>query len=315
MSLPASSPGTVSKILWHFTGGPQWSPRLKKQRLRPKPPKQAYDALKKILRSKMIRLGGYREIIRKQTPQKRRRKPDGTWETFYSDPVEHESLKVCCLADIPIQHLAYHARRYGRFAIGFHRAAVLDHDFNPVLYTPEHSFVIDDLYQGLTGVNEIETQMALGSIEKLTYQIGRISGKLESEADKLSTHKNAKIRKLAERLDRLAVEAQDAYDGIKDRSDQTFDIECSIEEAKEALERAIAYVKTFKHDEFGTIYCEREWRSIDRYVFDLKHVAMVVLPKRAGKMNYFADFVKKQVRKLKIPSDVPVVPWEDLIDH
>lgn len=288
---------------------------MKKQRLRPKPPKQAYIALKKILRSKTLRIGGFREIIRKQTPQKRRRKPDGSWEYVYGDPVEYESLNVCCLADIPIQHLAYHARRYGRFAIGFHRDAALDHEFNPVLYAPEHSFVIDDLYQVLTGVKEIETLVALGSLEKLMDRIGRISNKLASEADRLSTHESAKIRECAERLDRLALEADDVYEGIQDRSDQTFDIECSIEDAREALERAIAYVKTFKHDEFGTIYCEREWRSIDPYVFDLKHVAMIVLPKRAGKMNYFEDFVKKQVKKLKIPSDIPVVPWEDLIDH
>ena len=77
MSLPALSPGTVSKILWHFTGGPQWSQKLRKQKLRPKPPKQAYKALKKILSSKTLRVGGYREIIRKQTPRKRRRKPYG----------------------------------------------------------------------------------------------------------------------------------------------------------------------------------------------------------------------------------------------
>jgi hypothetical protein len=32
-----SSPGTVSKILWHFTGGPRWNEVEKRQEATPKP--------------------------------------------------------------------------------------------------------------------------------------------------------------------------------------------------------------------------------------------------------------------------------------
>ena len=33
-------------------------------------------------------------------------------------------------------------------------------------------------------------------------------------------------------------------------------------EAKKAIETLLAYVKTFKLDEFDTIYCERKWHRL-----------------------------------------------------
>ncbi|WP_170061738.1 hypothetical protein [Nonlabens arenilitoris] len=43
------NPGTVSKILWHFTGGPLWNEILNKQENQPKPVELSYDILIKIL--------------------------------------------------------------------------------------------------------------------------------------------------------------------------------------------------------------------------------------------------------------------------
>ena len=37
-----SSPGTVSKILWHFTGGPRWNDVEKRQEKEPKSIEEAY---------------------------------------------------------------------------------------------------------------------------------------------------------------------------------------------------------------------------------------------------------------------------------
>jgi hypothetical protein len=39
------------------------------------------------------------------------------------------------LADIPVAHLSYHAHRYGKAAIGFHRDAAIREGFHPVFYT------------------------------------------------------------------------------------------------------------------------------------------------------------------------------------
>ena len=38
------TPGTVSKILWHFTGGPRWNSELNRQEQEPKPAEEACEA-------------------------------------------------------------------------------------------------------------------------------------------------------------------------------------------------------------------------------------------------------------------------------
>src|SRR4030065_790219 len=115
------SPGT-SKILWHFTGGPEWSDMTKKQKRRPKREKKAFDNLASILQYKQLRLGDYKEVVKVILPKREYydRTKKQTIEEF-NVTVEVESAPVCCLADIPAPNLAYHAYRYGKFAIGFHR--------------------------------------------------------------------------------------------------------------------------------------------------------------------------------------------------
>jgi hypothetical protein len=49
-------PGTVSKIHWHFTGGPRWNKDLNRQEDHPKPIEDAFVALLSILRSKEIQV-------------------------------------------------------------------------------------------------------------------------------------------------------------------------------------------------------------------------------------------------------------------
>ena len=56
-----SRPGTVSKILWHFTGGPKWCSKSNKQLEELKPATQGYNALKEILTSKELRVGNYQK--------------------------------------------------------------------------------------------------------------------------------------------------------------------------------------------------------------------------------------------------------------
>ncbi len=56
-------PGTVSKILWHFTGVPKWSPSKQKQNIKLKPENVAYDILIKILSSKILKVGNFKEVV------------------------------------------------------------------------------------------------------------------------------------------------------------------------------------------------------------------------------------------------------------
>lgn len=118
------SSGTVSKILWHFTGGPRWDIKNNKQYKELKKFDEAFEILKTIINSKHLRLSNYSEIINvrvpthKYIPEKKLR----VFKGYVNKQIE--ASPICCLADIPIQHLNYHAERYGKFAIGFHRASL-----------------------------------------------------------------------------------------------------------------------------------------------------------------------------------------------
>lgn len=85
-----------------------------------------------------------------------------------------------------------------------------------------------------------------------------------------------------------------------------------VDTARDELKKFLAFVKTFKQKEFSTIYCEREWRSIKDFPFDLEDIAMIVVPKTE---DLFKRFIEEIVPKVHLPRSVPVVPWEDLIEH
>src|SRR5258706_15155704 len=85
---PAISPGTVSKILWHFTGGPGWNVRANRQNSSPKPAAQAYKNLKSILKSKALHLGGYKEVVKVVLPEHRK--------------IDPKTRKVQILRNVPV---------------------------------------------------------------------------------------------------------------------------------------------------------------------------------------------------------------------
>jgi Putative abortive phage resistance protein AbiGi, antitoxin len=120
-------PGTVSKILWHFTGGPKWNSAKNRQGKLPRPASEAYTALLSILKSKQLRLGQYQEVVKVEVPEQKKLKPKANQPPASPSTkpatriVEVKSARVCCIADIPVAHLSYQAKRYGKIAIGFHR--------------------------------------------------------------------------------------------------------------------------------------------------------------------------------------------------
>lgn len=283
-----SQPGTVSKILWHFTGGPKWNSRTERQSSSKKPSNAAYKAFCSILRSKDLRLGGYSERARVLIPE-RHRYDRSTRKTIVEQNVivSVESSPVCCLADIPIAHLRYHENRYGRFAIGFHRDAAVRHGFNPVLYTLEHSHVIRAIWSGLAELKSVDFM----SVYNAASDVGNYSGDCEHDE-----------------IDELRMLGSDAADGVEE-------IQHSVEYANAKFSRLLAFVKTFTQDEFASIYCEREWRALTSFGFTYDDVAMLILPQKVGENIYYADFIRNQIRKLNLPRRVPIVPWEDLIEH
>ena len=103
---------------------------------------------------------------------------------------------------------------------------------------------------------------------------------------------------------------------IRDRADSFIgDIEQSVESSYAQFQKVLAYVKTFSVDEFATIYCEREWRSLQPFNFSHDDIAMLILPYKVERNSYYTEFIRDQIRRLNLPRRVPVVPWEDLIEH
>lgn len=284
------SPGTVSKILWHFTGGPEWNDKTKKQKRGTKNDKKAFENLASILQYKQLRLGDYKEVMKVILPE--RKYYDRTKNQIIEEfdvPVEVESAPVCCLADIPAPNLAYHAKRYGKFAIGFHRESIIKHGFNPVFYTLKNTDIVRSIYQGFSSLELVDLSTFEFDADDIRAGIDRLSMDYDDLASDITS-----------RLDDIDAARNELEDYFKD--------------AHESLRQFMAFVKTFSSDEFATIYCEREWRSTKNFTFKMDDVAMIVIPKNS-KTNYFRQFVNEIAHDIGIPRAVPIVPWEDFAEH
>lgn len=152
------APGTVSKILWHFTGGPKGNGIDQCQEIHRKPLSQAFQALCSIVETKKLALGSYREVVTVQVPKRRFNRADKKWEDLGEEPERRQSAPVCCMSDIPIAHLSYHAERYGKIAIGFHRKAPVQAGFNPVFYSLQESPALHALHRGLQLIEGLDVE-------------------------------------------------------------------------------------------------------------------------------------------------------------
>ena len=268
----SKTPGTVSKILWHFTGGPRWNKSTNSQSDKAKSPASAYKALLGILSDKRINLSGYGEVL----PY--RPIVDESQSRLY--PLD----RVCCLADIPIQHLSYHQQRYGKYAIGFHRDAVLNAGFNPVSYIWHDA----KIGQSLSDIAEYSDHQSIQeNIEFLTAVIAYLSSEEKARISKVFTW---------------------------DPDSVLLNLESTLNLLLTAIPEFLNNIKMLNTEkQLAEFYCEREWRlSGVPFDFDLsKDVAMVVLPKTGSSCNY-----NKFLRDFpKFPRSIPVVPWEDLVEH
>lgn len=235
-----------------------------------------------ILESRTLKRGSYQEVVKVKIPEVRRyNRATKRFKTYKNVLTSLHSAAVCCLADIPVVHLSYQAKRYGKFAIGFHRESAIRHGFNPVFYTLHETKVIRSIYEGL------------GEIEYLDGE---------------------PIRDAAKEIEEAAKAHVDLWSPLSDLDTAADDIETAVRTARTAIEEFLAYVKTFDRNEFGTIYCEREWRSTRSFKFDYSDVAMIVLPKKAGSVAYLQPFLADQVDRLNLPRSIPIVPWEDLVE-
>lgn len=277
------APGTVSRILWHFTGGPTWNASKNRQSRTPKPAAAAYSALLSILRSHNLKTGQYQEVVNVRIPKVRVYNPDSNkYRTRKNVVTSMSSSWVCCLADIPVIHLSYQASRYGKFAIGFHRDAAIRHGFNPVFYSLDDTSILRSIFDGFGEIEYLDGAEIRDAVDELRQIL--------EDPDVEVLHALADIRTAAS------------------------DLEDAVAAARTSIERFLAFVKTFTKSEFKTIYCEREWRATRSFHFDYDDVAMIVLPKTVLREQFFEPFMREQVRRLKLPRSIPIVPWEDLVE-
>lgn len=277
-------PGTVSKILWNFTGGPLWCDKSQKQLKDLKPAINGYSALLAILNSKQLRLGQYHEIVKVIVKNKRKFNLElKKTEIFENYPVTIKSKPVCCVADIPLQHISYHANRYGKIAIGFHRSSIVKAGFNPVMYSLENTELLNLIYSGYTEIDNVDSWSARENLESLEKEVQEL----------LSDHE------INEYIDFSNVESE--LDGI----------DSSKELIEENYSNLLAYIKTFDESEFDSIYCEREWRSTSEFNFTAEDIAIIILPKEQEGHKFYSNFLMEN----KLPREITVACWEDLVEH
>lgn len=282
------NPGTVSKILWHFTGGPNWDPKTNKQNESPKPNSEAFEILKLILGTNHLKLSSYNEIVKVIIPLTHEYDRKTHKRTELKNVLrEINSSKVVCLADIPIQHLEYNAQRYGKFAIGFYRESAIHHEFNPVFYSLNNTKVVNSIYSGFTSINEIDTYNITSELEDIDDKISGAISEIEDNEIDVDVDISSNI---------YAIE------------NEIQDIQNAKTDVLESLEDFVAFIKTFDESEMNSIYCEREWRSLKQFNFNHSDIAMIILPRQDG---YFQKLVDSRI----VPLNIPIVPWEDIIEH
>jgi hypothetical protein len=270
-----SSPGTVSKILWHFPGGPIWNGMDYRPSRKLKPTEDAYTATIGILESKELRLGKAAERLDVTLPTVERIGIGPDKQHIYKEGTRAYLFSpVCCLADIPIMHLSYHEKRYGKIAIGFHRQSVIKAGFSPVFYQLQNSIALTALFQTILCLD------FLGGMDP-TYDFQEDVGPKESLPD-------------------------EPYDAFNKRMKRD-----ALTHARKHAAIAASFIKTFDDTEFDSIYTEREWRSISPFKFEYADVSMVVLPRVDG---YFERFVAES-ESIGLRKTVSIVAWEDLVEH
>jgi len=163
--------------------------------------------------------------------------------------------------------------------------------FNPVLYTLENTNVIQSVYAGLSAIENISWENAMYRVDDA-----------ESAASSLE-------------IDNEDLDVWDVESAIEDIRAEVSEIGAAQREASTSIETLLAFVKTFDPNEFDSVYCEREWRSTSPFKFRFNDVAVVVVPKTVRDTDYFGPFCSRTAPKMKFPRTVPVVPWEDLVEH
>lgn len=287
-------PKTHSEILWHFTGGAQWNKKYRKQSKKLKPMSKSFEAFIGILKSQILRVGSYHEIINCTVlKDKSYNNKTNRFEIKNNVTRTVSTSPVCCVADIPLTELFHHAKRYGKIAIGFKRSSLIDTGFNPVFYTLHNAKIILNFYNAQNALQQSDCGIedAISDIESSLSEIG--CGHTCDNGNSWEPDENHCSHDI----------------DTSDLSSVADDVRGYMEEALSDLGNTLAFIKTFDRSEFDTIYSEREWRSIASFKFKWRDVAALILPEKNG---YYKKFVQTSSKSLKLPKSIKLYRWEDI---
>lgn len=242
-----NKPGTVSKILWHFTGGPLWDNKEGKQSYYPKSEQHSFEILNKIVSSKYLKTSDYKEQLQAFVIRQFKDLLTDEEQPLVIPTLDKiTTTSVVCVADIPIEHLNFHSKRYGKIAIGFKRSSLVRAGFNPVLYALSTSLVSQNYSDTLLTIEKLHK-----TIDGLNYSLLNHGIEVDSQLKEL-------------------VVAIDLIEEVKARSLGFGN-----------------FIKTFNRKTMDEIYTEREWRSDKPFNFEWTDVAMIVLPRHGGFLDNF----------------------------
>lgn len=286
------NPGTVSKILWHFTGGPEWNSVNNKQKMECKAPSKAFDNLVSILDAQMLKVGNYNEVVKPKINLNQFDTATNQWTNFPNTERHVGFNPVCCLADIPLQHLDYHSDRYGKFAIGFYREKIIG-QFHPVFYTLNNSTqILHEFYRLFTTIKNIEHDAwtKINYIEQANKSISEIKNKIK--------HYN--------------IEDSGLFNAIEKVSNSVKKLENGLNTIDETFRNFGSFFKSFDETEFESIFCEREWRSTSDFYLTDDVIAMLLAPKEGGFYENLIAKFDELIISGKYVKRIPIIPWEDI---
>lgn len=110
---------------------------------------------------------------------------------------------------------------------------------------------------------------------------------------------------------------QNKYGTPSTNNDELNALDSQIGSINKQVKILLSFIKTIEEKELENIYCEREWRSINNFIFEFDDVAMIIFPKKVAdhKASFFDKFIDEEIDRLNIPRGIPIVSWEDLIEH
>ena len=179
--------------------------------------------------------------------------------------------EIVCLADIPLDDLQIHAKKYSRFGVTFGKELVVNAGGAPIHYLPLSSSVTASLIP-----KHIESKDVI-----------------KSEAGDIPGFSRVK-KSLAEHFDDMMLIYQEVFDEISKSSRPSMGVGGSIDRYSKivGLRRFLDFhlfcrLKFFDHslpdDHEDNFYFEREWRIVGNLKFQLDDVQTVIFPSEYAK--------------------------------